>query len=115
VDELMKSSTLFFCNKDALKNPVKKKKLEEMTMLMRSTLQARSKVLLEMNVPADKFDRIVADLPCMKAPTVSKLHNSEGYAVKIAVSTKEVPDLIPKLVEMGATDILEYKLEKIVT
>jgi ATP phosphoribosyltransferase len=51
----------------------------------------------------------------MKAPTVSKLHNSEGYAVKVAVSSKEVPDLIPRLVEMGATDILEYKVEKIVT
>jgi ATP phosphoribosyltransferase len=115
IAELMRSSTRFFCNKAALENPAKKKKLEEMAMLMRSTLQAREKVLLEMNVPADKFEGIVSGLPCMKAPTVSKLHNSEGFAVKIAVSTREVPGLIPRLVEMGATDILEYKLEKIVT
>ncbi len=113
--ELMRSSTMFICNKTALDNPVKRKKLEEMTMLMKSTIQARQKVLLEMNVPADCFDKIVSGLPCMKAPTVSKLHNSEGYAVKVAVSSKEVPDLIPRLVEMGATDILEYKVEKIVT
>jgi len=115
VAELMRSSTRFICNKAALDNPEKREKLEEMTMLMKSTLQARQKVLLEMNVPADVFDKIVGDLPCMKAPTVSKLHNSDGYAVKVAVSTKEVPDLIPKLVKLGATDILEYKLEKIVT
>jgi len=115
VEELMRSSTRFFCNKMALENPVKRKKLEEMTMLMRSTLQARQKVLLEMNVPEDKFETIVRDLPCMKAPTVSKLHNANGYAVKVAVSTSEVPDLIPRLVALGATDILEYKLEKIVT
>lgn len=115
IADLMKSSTRFICNKAALENPFKKKKLEEMTMLMKSTLQAREKVLLEMNVPAEVFDKIVSGLPCMKAPTVSKLHNSSGFAVKIAVSTKEVPELIPRLVEMGATDILEYKLEKIVT
>jgi ATP phosphoribosyltransferase len=115
VAELMKSSTRFICNQAALDNPVKKKKLEEMTMLMKSTLQARHKVLLEMNVPAEVFDKIVGDLPCMKAPTVSKLHNCDGYAVKIAVSSSEVPGLIPRLVELGATDILEYKLEKIVT
>ncbi len=115
IGELMTSSTRFVCNQAALDNPVKRKKLEEMTMLMKSTLEARKKVLLEMNVPANVFDSLVGSLPCMKAPTVSKLHNSDGYAVKIAVSTSEVPALIPKLVEMGATDILEYKLEKIVT
>lgn len=115
VAELMSSSTRFFCNQAALENPLKKKKLEEMTMLMRSTLQARHKVLLEMNVPSHVFEQIVGHLPCMKAPTVSKLHNCDGYAVKIAVSSSEVPALIPRLVEMGATDILEYKLEKIVT
>ena len=115
VSELMKSSTRFFCNQAALENPLKKKKLEEMTMLMKSTLQARHKVLLEMNVPAAAFEVIIGQLPCMKAPTVSRLHNCDGYAVKIAVSASEVPLLIPRLVEMGATDILEYKLEKIVT
>lgn len=114
VAELMRSSTRFICNASALENPLKRKKLEEMTMLMKSTIQAREKVLLEMNVPAAVFEKIVNDLPCMKAPTVSKLHNSDGYAVKIAVSTKEVPELIPRLVALGATDILEYKLEKIV-
>jgi ATP phosphoribosyltransferase len=50
----------------------------------------------------------------MRAPTVSKLHNGDGYAIKIAVDSKAVPLLIPKLVKAGATDIVEYKLEKIV-
>jgi ATP phosphoribosyltransferase len=114
IGELMKSTTRFFCNKAALEDPFKRKKLDEMTMLMKSTIQAREKVLIEMNVAADVFDKIVNDLPCMKAPTVSKLHNSDGYAIKIAVATCDVPDLIPRLVKLGATDILEYKVEKIV-
>lgn len=114
VAELMRSSTRFICNRAAFENPYKRKKLEEMTMLMRSTILARQRVLLEMNVPKEKFEAIVGGLPCMKAPTVSRLHNSDGFAVKIAVQTSDVPALVPKLVSMGATDILEYKLEKIV-
>jgi ATP phosphoribosyltransferase len=114
IGELMRSTTRFICNKAAYENPKKREKLEEMTMLMRSTIQARAKVMIEMNVSEGAFDHIVGDLPCMRAPTVSKLHNGDGYAIKIAVDSKEVPLLIPKLVKAGATDIVEYKLEKIV-
>jgi ATP phosphoribosyltransferase len=115
VDEVLKSTTRFFCNAEALKDPFKRKKLEEMTMLMKSALSARGKVMLEMNVSQDKFEQIVSGLPCMRSPTVSKLYRDEGFAVKIAVDASEVAALIPRLVAMGATDILEYKVDKIVT
>jgi ATP phosphoribosyltransferase len=114
IDNLMRSTTRFICNRDALKDPFKRKKLEEMTMLMQSTIRAQDRVMLEMNVPLAYFDRVVNDLPCMRSPTVSKLHNNDGFVVKIAVSKSIVPQLIPKLVELGATDILEFKVEKIV-
>jgi ATP phosphoribosyltransferase len=114
VEELMRSTTRFICNKQALEDPLKRKMLEEMTMLMKSTLLAKEKVMLEMNVSKEDFQNVVANLPCMKAPTISELYNGDGYAIKIAVSSKEVPDLIPALVAMGARDILEYKVEKIV-
>lgn len=114
IGELMRSTTRFICNKEALKNPVKRKRLEELTMLMESTLRAKEKVMLEMNVPMQHFDRVVNDLPCMRAPTISKLHNDEGFVVKIAVPANTVSKLIPKLVALGATDILEFKVEKIV-
>ena len=71
--------------------------------------------MLEMNVSKADFQKLVANIPCMKAPTVSELFNGDGYAVKVAVPTKDVRDLIPKLVSMGAKDILEYKVDKIVS
>lgn len=83
-------------------------------MLMKSTLLAKQKVMLEMNVSRDDFERVVSNLPCMRAPTISELYNGDGYAIKIAVPVKDVPDLIPTLVSLGARDILEYKVEKIV-
>jgi ATP phosphoribosyltransferase len=54
-------------------------------------------------------------LPAMRSPTVSPLYKEEGFAVKVAVPSKDVSVLIPKLVSVGARDILEYKLEKIVS
>jgi len=114
VDELLRSTTRFICNKKALENPVKKKMLEEMCMLMESCLRARDKVLLEMHFSCEDFDKVIGQLPCMKAPTVAKLYGEQGYAVKIAVSNKEVRTLIPTLVSLGARDILEFRLEKIV-
>jgi ATP phosphoribosyltransferase len=114
MEEIMKSTTRFICNKKAYENPVKRQKLDEMTMLMKSSLMAREKVLLEMNVSKDDFARVVSNIPCMRSPTVSQLHNEEGYAIKVAVPSREVPALIPKLVALGARDILEYRLEKIV-
>ncbi len=114
VEELMASSTRFVASPEALADPWKKEKLDEMCMLMASTLRAEEKVLLEMNAPLECFERLIKDLPCMRAPTVSPLYNGEGYAVKIAVPAGDVPRLIPRLVAAGARDILEYRLEKIV-
>jgi ATP phosphoribosyltransferase len=81
---------------------------------MESALRAKEKVLLEMNVDKADFEKLVANIPCMKSPTISELYNGQGYAIKVAVPVSDVPQLIPRLVAMGAKDILEYKLEKIV-
>ena len=114
VDEILRSTTRFICNREALNDPIKRKKLMEMTMLLESTLQAKKRVLLEMNVDASKLDALVENIPSMRSPTISKLYKDDAYAVKIAVCQDEVPTLIPELVRMGARDILEYSVDKIV-
>ena len=50
----------------------------------------------------------------MNSPTVSNLYGQSGFAVKVAVEVNKVPQLIVQLVQAGATDILEYQLEKII-
>lgn len=115
VDELLRSTTCFVGNQKTLNNcPAKKEKLEQMILLMESTLRAQKQVLLEMNVPTQSMDGVLAQLPCLKSPTVTQLHGNEGFAVKAAVPAKSVPQLIPQLKAAGATDILEYKLERLV-
>ena len=113
VDTLMTSSTRMYASKEAMKDPAKKQKIMELKMLFESVLNARGRVMLEMNVSKDKFDGLIKALPSMKSPTVSPLFGDDGYAVKIAVKKSEVPTLLPKLQSLGATDILEYALRKV--
>lgn len=114
VDEILQSTTCFIASGSAMNNPTKREKLEQMRMLMQSTLNADSKVLLEMNVSKNDIEKLVACLPSMRSPTVAPLYNEEGFAVKVAVPAKGVSKLIPQLITLGARDLLEYRLEKIV-
>ncbi len=113
VDTLMESSTRMYASKEAMKDPEKKQKIMELKMLFEAVLEAREKVMLEMNVSKDNFDALVKGIPSMKSPTVSPLYGDDGFAVKIAVKKGEVPLLLPKLKSLGATDILEYELRKV--
>ena len=113
VDTIMTSATCMFASKEAMKDPFKKKKILELKMLFEAVLDARDRVMLEMNVAKNKFDSLVQGLPSMRSPTVSPLFGDDGFAVKIAVKKSEVPNLLPKLKSLGATDILEYDLRKV--
>lgn len=113
VDTLMESSTRMYASKEAWDNPEKKQKILELKMLFEAVLAARSRVMLEMNVSKANFENLINGIPSMKSPTVSPLFGDNGYAVKIAVKKSEIPNLLPKLQALGATDILEYELRKV--
>ena len=110
VDTIMESSTRMYASKKAMADPEKKQKILELKMLFETVLNARSRVMLEMNVSEEKFESLVAGLPSMRSPTVSPLFGGNGYAIKIAVKKSDVPVLLPKLQSLGATDIVEYKV-----
>ena len=81
---------------------------------MKSILEGRDRVLLEMNCSEQAIDALVKSLPAMRAPTVSRLYNEAGFSVKAAVARSAVKDLIPQLLATGATDILETPIRKVV-
>jgi ATP phosphoribosyltransferase len=113
VAQILESSTRFIANRNSLDDPWKRDKIERLRLLMTAVLDARDRVMLEMNVPKDRLEDIVKVLPCMRSPTVAALFGDQGYAVKIAVRKCEIPKLIPFLKKLGATDILEYELKKV--
>jgi ATP phosphoribosyltransferase len=114
VGTIIESSTKLLANKDAWKDKEKRKAIEEIRTLLLGVIEARGKVLLSMNVSEDALDELIAILPSMKNPTVSKLYNSGYYALETVVPKKDVNILIPKLKEKGAEDIIEMDIAKIV-
>jgi ATP phosphoribosyltransferase len=114
VDIILESNTKLIANKKSMNDPVKRKEIEEIKILLQAVLEARGKVFIVMNVPENKLDAVVSGLPAMKRPTVSKLYKSDYYAVQTVVSKSEINILIPQLKALGAEDILEMDIMKIV-
>lgn len=114
VDELMRSSTRMYAHPAAMDDARKRDAIEHLAVLLRSVLEARRRVMLEVNVAAAQLEALIEILPCMREPTVSRLHGDAGYAVKAAVPRKELPMLIPALKARGGTDIVVSALAQIV-
>ncbi len=112
VDVVYESSTQFFANAEAMADPAKNAVIQNMLLLMGGVLNGRKRVLLEMNCQQDNIEKIVALLPAMRSPTVSKLYKSDAFSVKAAILRTEAKDLIPRLIAAGATDILETPIRK---
>ena len=117
IDTIEESSTKLIVNKDSWDDRKKRHEIEEIKTLLSGVIEARGKVLLSMNVPEDKLKELVSALPAMKKPTISQLYgdsNERYYAVETVVSKREVNILIPELKRMGAEDIIEIDIAKIV-
>ena len=114
VDTVMESSTRLIANRNSLENPWKQKKIENIARLLQSSILATAKVGLKMNVNDNKLQDLLAILPSLKKPTISPLSNGAGSALEIIVEEKTVRDFIPLLLETGATDIIEYPLNKVI-
>jgi len=113
VATLLSSATCFVANRAALADPWKQTRIARLELLFQAVLNGRSRVMLEMNVPESVFPGVLAILPSMRAPTVAPLHGEDGYAVKAAVPREAAPGLVVRLKELGARDILEYELKKV--
>jgi ATP phosphoribosyltransferase len=114
LDELMTSSTRLYANPAALEDPVRREAIEGLALVLRSVIEARSRVMLEVNVCAARLEALVRVLPAMREPTVSPLHAGAGYAVKAAVRRVDLPTLIPAIKASGGTDLVVTTFSQIV-
>ncbi len=106
IAELMTSSTRLYANPRTLDDPTRRRRLDDLVLLLRSVMEARQRVLLEINVATDCLEQVIAILPCMREPTVAALHGDAGYAVKAAVPRHLLPELIPAIKSRGGTDLV---------
>ncbi|HEX4906118.1 MAG TPA: ATP phosphoribosyltransferase [Acidimicrobiales bacterium] len=114
LDTIVESYTEIIANREAYEDPVKRKAMEQLHVLLQGALEARDKVLVKLNVSREDLDRVIELVPSMKSPTVNELFGGSGYAVETVVAKSDINILIPALKDAGATDIIELPLSKIV-
>ncbi|MDO4527668.1 MAG: ATP phosphoribosyltransferase [bacterium] len=114
VDTVLTSTTRLIANKAAWGDPVKRRKIEQIAMLLQGALAAESRVLLKMNAPAEQVETISKILPSLHAPTVNRIDAEGWVAIETVILEDEVRDIIPSLRAAGAQGIIELALNKVI-
>jgi len=114
VHELMQSTPRLIASREAWADPWKKEKILQISTLLKAALGADRMVGLKMNIPEKHLQEIIAILPCLNAPTVASLYQSDWYSVEVVVREEVVRELIPLLLKKGAEGIIEYALNKVI-
>ncbi len=114
LDTLMESNTKLIANRKSWDSEWKRKKIENIEVLLRSAIEAHGRVGLMLNVRNEDLQRVLHVLPALRRPTISQLSEEPWVAVHTIIEEKTVREIIPKLKEAGAEGIVEYPLNKIV-
>jgi ATP phosphoribosyltransferase len=114
IDTVMESNTQFIANRGAWSDVWKRRKIEDIRMLLDGAINALGKVGLMLNVHRKDLEKVIGVLPALKNPTISPLSDGEWLAVNTILDEATVRNIIPRLKEAGAQGIVEYPLNKIV-
>src|SRR3954462_12468233 len=114
VEELLQSTTRFIANNQAADDPWKRRKMEDLIMMLRGAMAAEGRVGLMMNVRAEDLDAVVKILPALQKPTISSLSDKAWVAVNTILDEDTVRHIVPQLKAAGARGIVEYPLSKII-
>jgi ATP phosphoribosyltransferase len=114
IETVLESNTQLIANVQSWKDAAKRKKLEDISMLLEGAIAALGKVGLMLNVRRDELPEVLDALPALLKPTISTLSDDEWLAVNTIIDESTVKLIIPRLKEAGAQGIVEYPLNKIV-
>jgi ATP phosphoribosyltransferase len=114
IETLMESETQLIANKTAYKDEWKRKKIENISLMLNAAIAAQGRVGLMLNARKADLPIVLAVLPALNSPTISQLSDAEWVALNTILDEAEVREVIPKLKAAGATGIVEYPLSKVV-
>ena len=114
IDTVLESNTQFIANEGSWNDSEKRRKIEDMAMLLEGAMAALGKVGLMLNVRREDLSVVLDVLPALRNPTISTLSDEEWLAVNTILDESTVRTIIPRLKEAGAQGIVEYPLNKIV-
>jgi ATP phosphoribosyltransferase len=114
VDTIMTSSTRIFASQHAMEDTAIRSRIEDFVLVIKSVLDARHRVMIEVNVSKEALEAVASVIPCMRQPTIAALHGDAGYVVKSAVLKSELPTLIPIIKQRGGTDIVVSAIANVI-
>lgn len=114
VSTVIESTPRLIASRQAWGDPWKKRKIEDMALMLQGALAAEGKVGLMMNARRADLDGVIAILPALKNPTVSSLADEAWVAINTIVDESVVREIVPRLKQAGAQGIVEYPLNKII-
>jgi ATP phosphoribosyltransferase len=114
VEEVLESTPRLIANHAAYADAWKRRKIDDMALLLRAAIAAEGKVGLMMNVERKDLDKVLSILPALQKPTISNLSDENWVAVNTILDESVVKTIIPQLRESGARGIVEYPLNKII-
>ena len=114
VDELLSTTPRLIANKRSWQDDWKRRKIENISVLLKGALEAEGQVGLKLNCPKDKVQEILAILPALRKPTLSPLADEGWVAMETILKEKEVRSIIPRIKRAGGSGIIEYPLNKVI-
>ena len=114
VDTLLESTTRLIVNHQAWQDPWKRKKIENIALLLQGALDADNLVGLKMNVAKENLPTVTGLLSSLRKPTVSPLDEEGWVALETIIPEKTVRDILPELRRAGAQGLVEYPLNKVI-
>ncbi len=114
VEEILQSTTRFIANKTAFADPWKRKKIEDIILMLKATMAAEGMVAMMMNVPKDKLQDVLDIIPALQKPTIATLSDPDWLDITTIINQDIARTLIPKLKDVGACGIIEYPITKMI-
>jgi len=114
LETVLESNTQIIANRSAWADGCKRRKIENLALMLRGAMEAQGRVGLMLNVRVDDLPAVLAELPALHSPTVSTLSDKAWVAVNTILEESRCWEVIPKLKAANATGIVEYPLNKVV-
>jgi ATP phosphoribosyltransferase len=114
IDTVLESNTQIIANARAWEDCAKRRKIENLALMLCGAISAQGRVGLMLNVRKEDLPKVLAVLPALKRPTISTLSDEEWVAVNTVIEEHTAWDVIPRLKAANAQGIVEYALNKVV-
>jgi len=114
IETVLESNTQLIANKCSYADSAKRKKIDNLALMLQGAMEAQERVGLMLNVRKENLAAVLGVLPALQKPTISHLSDDDWLAVNTVIDESAAWEVIPRLKEAHATGIVEYPLNKVV-